>query len=54
MYVDDQFNFQIGLMIPKIEVKSMDKLWQAIELVEDTSVLYKLLAVHNISFFVNV
>jgi len=53
MYEDKSFEFSIGLLLPKIEVQSMNELWQVIECVEDPSVLFKKLLVSNVSFFVN-
>lgn len=53
MYEDKSFRFQIGLLIPKVQVKSMDEFWEIIECVEDTSVLFKKLNVDNVSFYVN-
>lgn len=53
MYEDKSFNFQIGLLLPKIEVKSVNKLGEIIENVEDCSVIYKLLQVQDVSLIVN-
>lgn len=41
------------MLLPKIEVKSINKLGEIIDSVEDCSVIYKLLQVQDVSFFVN-
>lgn len=53
MYEDKSFKFQIGVLLPKIEVNSINKLGELIDCVEDCSVLFKLLKVQDVSFFVN-
>ena len=45
-YEDSQFGFSVGLMIPKIEVSSVDELWEYLSKgkpARDCGVLYKLL-----------
>ena len=42
MYEDQSFKFQIGLLLPKIEVKTINKQGEeTTDSVEDCSVLYK-------------
>ena len=41
MFEDQTFNFSTGLLLPKIEVNSLNDLWDKIDHIEDPSVILK-------------
>ena len=53
MFENKTFNFSAGLLIPKIQVDSLDELWNKIDRVVDPSVILKKVTVSDISAFVN-
>ncbi len=53
LYEDSTFKFSTGILLPKIEVYSLNELWELVEQVDDPTVIYKKLTVSNVSVFVN-
>lgn len=41
MFEDQTFNFSTGLLLPRIEVNSLNELWEKIDKIEDPSVITK-------------
>lgn len=52
-FEDSNLKFDIGVLIPKIETMSMSKLWEFVERVTDTTVLYKSLTIAKADAFIN-
>jgi hypothetical protein len=53
LYEDAKLKQNIGLLLPKIEVKSLNEMWQQIDSITDPSVITKLLTIQNVSLHVN-
>ena len=53
MFEDSMLKFSIGLLLPNIKVQSLDEFWNKIELIEDPSLIAKLLTIQNVSIHVN-
>ena len=55
-YEEPQFGFAVGLMIPKIEVSSVDELWEYLSKgkpARDCGVIFKLLQINDVSLYGN-
>ena len=48
-----QQKFSIGLLLPSIEVSSMNEFWEHIKVVTFTDILFKKLSIKSVSLFIN-
>ena len=52
-FEDTNLKFDIGILIPRIEVASMNKNWDLVQTVLDMAVLYKGLTIYNMDAYIN-
>lgn len=52
-FEDSNLKFDIGILIPRIEMQSTDKKWDFMEKVVDLAVLYKSIAVSRVDAYIN-
>lgn len=52
-FEDSNLKFDIGVLIPKIEISSLNRFWQPTKPVEDTAILFKGITISKMDAYIN-